>query len=274
VKSNTKDKEDDWGDETEMQKDQRSVDSQTTAIQVKGDTRYLVQKMGGGTLCDLTNRLREIEIQYHCSERLPDHIGLIKEVTTCSYVMVVYTSRLCEDVAFLPPKESKANIIACRAIVPDEEVSAWKQRKTVEAEVSMRGGEPKQSPINIGGVRLGGGKYFGKSGLRLKLPPNWLENNKAPDVEVIASSKGKADDNKVEIISEEKLKKLDIDPEVVEELKSELQKLAGDKGWKLEVVEIPGEDRTIRGVVDADDEDENESKDGEEGSEETYVEAL
>jgi protein OS-9 len=280
VKSNKKDKEDEWGNEIEVHKDQMPTDPPTTELQIKGDTRYLVQKMDGGTTCDLTGKPRRIEIQYHCNPQVSDVIGWIKEVTTCSYVMVIYTSRLCDDVAFLPPKERKANVIACAQIVPDDEVSSWKLRKTSEAEISMRGGEPKTSPISIGGIVLGGGKHFGKGGPKLQLPANWQGGTQGPAVDVIARSKGKAENNKVEVMSAEALQKLDLDPEVVEKLQNELQKMAGDKGWKLEIVEVPGEIREIRGVVDSDEDEEgegSESKDGDEndtGSEETYVEEL
>jgi protein OS-9 len=280
VKSNMKDKEDEWGYEIEAHKDQKSTDPPTTELQVKGDTRYLVQKMEGGTTCDLTGKPRRIEIQYHCNPQVTDVIGWIKEVTTCSYVMVIYTSRLCDDVAFLPPKESKANVIACAQIIPDDKVSSWKQRKTSEAEISMRGGEPKASPVNIGGVVLGGGKHFGPGGPKLPLPANWQAGTQGPAVDVIARSKGKVENNKVEVLSAEALQKLELDPEVVEQLRNELQKMAGDKGWKLEIVEVPGEVREIRGVVDADDKEEGEgskTKDGEDdekGSEETYVEEV
>lgn len=280
VKSNMKDKEDEWGNEVEVHKDQKSKDPPTTELQVKGDTRYLVQKMEGGTTCDLTGKPRRIEIQYHCNPQVSDIIGWIKEVTTCSYVMVVYTSRLCDDVAFLPPKESKANVIACAQIVSDDEVSHWKQQKTTEAEISMRGGEPNSSPVNIGGIVLGGGKYFGNGGQKLALPANWQGGTQDPAVDVIARSKGKVENNKVEVLSAEALQKLDLDPEVIEQLQNELQKMAGDKGWKLEIVEVPGEIREIRGVVDEDEGEEgdsSESKDGnedEKGSEETYAEEL
>lgn len=280
VKSNMKDKEDEWGNEIEVHKDQKSTDPPTTELQVKGDTRYLVQKMEGGTMCDLTGKPRRIEIQYYCNPAVSDVISWIKEVTTCSYVMVIFTSRLCDDVAFLPPKESKANVIACAQIIPDDEVSSWKQRKTSEAEISMKGGEPKPSSINIGGIVLGGGKHFGNGGPKLQLPANWQAGTQGPAVDVIARSKGKVEDNKVEALSAEALQELDLDPEFVEKLQNELQKMAGDKGWKLEIVEVPGEVREIRGVVDADDDEEgesSESKDGgedENGSEETYVEEL
>lgn len=280
VKSNMKDKEDEWGNEAEVHKEQKPTDPPTTELQVKGDTRYLVQKMEDGTTCDLTGKPRRVEIQYHCNPQVTDIIGWIKEVTTCSYVMIIYTSRLCDDVAFLPPKDSKANVIACAQIIPDEEVSRWKQHKTNEAEIIMRGGESKRSPINIGGVVLGGGKYFSSDGPRLQLPANWQGGTQGPAVDVIARSKGKLENNKVEALSAEALQKLDLDPEVVEKLQNELQKIAGDKGWKLEIVEVPGEIREIRGILDADDDEDAdgpENKDGDEeenGSQETYTEEL
>jgi protein OS-9 len=77
-------------------------------LQVKGDQRYLVQKLEGGTICDLTGRARTIEVQYHCVPGMQnDRIGWIKEVTICAYVMVVNTPRLCDDVAFLPPASNQ-----------------------------------------------------------------------------------------------------------------------------------------------------------------------
>lgn len=284
VKSHVKDKEDlDSSTEVSAQADQ-SRHPPTTELQVKGDTRYLVQKFDDGTTCDLTGKPRRTEVQFHCNENVNDVIGWIKEVTTCSYLMVVYTPRLCRDVAFLPLKESKANIIACQQVLPDTEIAKWKEHKTGEAELSMRGAETKPHPINVGGVVIGGGKYFGKGGPNLPLPVNWspgMSGQTTPDV--IARSRGKADNNKVEVLSDEALQKMDLDPEVVEQLKTELQKLAGERGWRLEIVDIPDETREIRGIVDGDEEEgEGEGKEGndgkeseeDEGSEETYKEEL
>jgi protein OS-9 len=279
VKSHTKDKDDDKERGVDVHNGQKHKNPPTTELQVKGDTRYLVQKMEGGTTCDLTGKPRRIEVQFHCNLNPVDVIGWIKEVTTCSYLMVVYTPRLCNDVAFLPPKESKANIIACQQVVPDNEISYWKELKTLEAESNMRGEEAKAEPVVVGGVVLGGGKYFGKGGPKLQLPANWQVGAQAPGAQhdVIARSKGKVENNKVEILSDEALQKLDLDPKVVEQLKSELQKMAGDRGWKIEIVDLPGEEREIRGSMDGDEEEEGEEKkdgNGNEGSEETYVEEL
>ncbi|KKA26180.1 hypothetical protein TD95_003753 [Thielaviopsis punctulata] len=109
-----------WLDE-EWQKGAEDVKSSTTDIQVKGDQRFLVHRLTGGTMCDLTNRERTIEIQYHCAPGAThDSIAWIKEVTTCAYLMVVNTPRLCKDAAFLPQKEDAANVIDCREILPAE----------------------------------------------------------------------------------------------------------------------------------------------------------
>ncbi|KAJ4403300.1 Protein OS-9, partial [Neurospora sp. IMI 360204] len=102
-----------------------------TELQAKDNQRYLVQRLDGGTICDLTGRPRTIEIQYHCNPALSgDRIGWIKEVTTCAYLMVIHTPRLCADVAFLPPKETKAHPITCRQVISsDEEALSFNQRR-------------------------------------------------------------------------------------------------------------------------------------------------
>ncbi|KAI1407342.1 glucosidase II beta subunit-like protein-domain-containing protein [Hypoxylon sp. FL1857] len=248
-----------------------------TELQVKGDQRYLVQKMGDGTICDLTGRERTIEIQYHCSPgSTQDRIGWIKEVTTCAYLMVVNTPRLCVDVAFQPPKEERANVISCRVIVSEAEQANWHAQKTLEAQAAMVGqtkGDVK-APITIGGVVVGGRQMLGqgedgKEAHKLSPPRNYRNPNIAPLIEVVAKGSSKEEGSKVDILTDDELAKLDLSPEMIEELKKELQKLAGDRGWKLEVVEMPGDPREIRGVVDTDEEEKREESDGEDGGEES-----
>ncbi|KAI0880172.1 glucosidase II beta subunit-like protein-domain-containing protein [Annulohypoxylon maeteangense] len=239
-----------------------------TELQIKGDQRYLVQKMGDGTICDLTGKERTIEIQYHCSPgSTQDRIGWIKEVSTCAYLMVVNTPRLCVDVAFQPPKEERANIISCRAIVPEAELPGWHAQKTLEAQAAMieQMRENIQGPITIGGIVVGGRQMLGdgedgKEAHKLAPPRNFRNPGIAPLVEVVAQGSSKEEGSKVNILTDEELEKLNLSPEMVEELKKELQKLAGDRGWKLEVVEMPGDPREIRGVVDTDENEEGEKK--------------
>ncbi|KAI0876138.1 glucosidase II beta subunit-like protein-domain-containing protein [Hypoxylon argillaceum] len=238
-----------------------------TDLQVKGDQRYLVQRMGDGTVCDLTGRERTIEIQYHCSpESTQDRIGWIKEVTTCSYLMMINTPRLCVDVAFQPPKEERANIISCRAIVSESAQADWHARKTLEAQAAMvgRAKEAAKSPIVIGGVVVGGRQMLGtgedgKEAPKLSPPRNFRGTNAGAGlhklVEIIASATSKDEGGEVNIMTEEQLQELELSPETIESLRKEIQKLAGDRGWQLKMVELPGNNRELVGIIDDDGEE-------------------
>ncbi|KJZ77126.1 Protein OS-9-like protein [Hirsutella minnesotensis 3608] len=256
-----------------------SSDSSSTPaeLQVKGDQRYLVQKLEGGTVCDLTGRERTVEVQYHCVPNIKsDRIGWIKEVTICAYVMVVNTPSLCNDVAFLPPEETKANPISCQLISDGDGAaiplleSAQSATKDVAAaaessEASAGKDKSEKSEITIGGVVIGARKVLstadeaGKPPVKLAPPRGfWAGQGIGDDglVEVIVRAASKEDGGKVEAPSAEELKNLDIDPEVLEEMKEKLAQMAGDAGWQLEIVEMNGgRFRELRGTVD----------DGEEG---------
>ncbi|KAI0535911.1 glucosidase II beta subunit-like protein-domain-containing protein [Xylaria digitata] len=234
-----------------------------TDLQVKGDQRYLVQRMGDGTVCDLTGRERTIEIQYHCSpESTQDRIGWIKEVTTCSYLMMVNTPRLCVDVAFQPPKEERANIISCRAIVSESGQAEWHARKTLEAQAAMvgRAKEAARSPIVIGGVVVGGRQMLGKGedgkeAPKLSPPRNFLGGSGGgleKLVEIVASATSKDEGGEVNIMTEEQLQELDISPEIIESLRKEIEKLAGDKGWQLKMIDLGNNNRELVGTIDDD----------------------
>lgn len=268
----TKSKGDEWGNEVDVHKGAKHGEPLKTELQVKGDTRYLVQRMEWGTTCDLTGKPRRVEVQFHCSPQASDRIGYIKEVTTCSYLMVVYTPRLCNDVAFMPPKENKANKIVCRVVVPEDDMADRLELKTLEMELDAANSRTEK-PINIGGIIVGGGHWVGKEGQRMPVPASFNKGSEVRENEVIARGKSKADGGQVEMITDADLHRMDLDPAMVEDLKKELQKMAKDKGWKIEIVDAPGEVREILGIVD-DDEDEDGDGDGEEGSQETFKEDL
>lgn len=243
--------------------DTKGVAPPNTELQVKGDQRYLVQRLDGGTLCDLTGRPRTIEIQYHCSPSASgDRIGWIKEVTTCTYVMVVQTPRLCADVAFLPPKETRAYPINCRQIVDSHEEAAWYHGRTLEAartaadanaaqarnaKEQMKGGKdaPPQHPftgVTIGGVVLGGKRVLGSQGdgkvVELALPRGFAAA-KLPLVEQLAATLKKGDGEKMAAMSVEELLEMGIDAESIEVLRKELKRI-GDDGWEIAVEVFPG----------------------------------
>ncbi|PBP16129.1 glucosidase II beta subunit-like protein [Diplocarpon rosae] len=259
-KAKRNDKED--GRDHAIEKSSR--ERQKTELQIRGDTRYLVQKMEDGTTCDLTGKPRRVEVQFHCNPHVTDRIGYIKEVTTCSYVMVVYTPRLCSDVAFQPPKETKANPMTCRIIVPEEDIADRTELKLLDSAPEKA---DKEKPINIGGVILGAGKWINKEGQRMPVPANFGEDSMQETVtEIIARAQSKAEGGKVEAVSDEDLRKLDLDPKMIENLKKEVANMAKEKGWKIEVVDAPGQIREILGIVDGDDGDPEDEED--EGSEE------
>ena len=254
-------REDEWGNEIEVRKGAKGSEPPKTELQVKGETKYLVQRMEGGTTCDLTGKPRRVEVQYHCNPHVADRIGYIKEVTTCSYQMVIYTPRLCTDAAFLPAKESRANEIVCRAMVPEDDFEDRMELKMLENELDAANAK-LEKPINIGGVILGAGKWVAKDGARMPIPTNFGQEELGRVVEIVARANSKAKGGQVEILSDADLRNLELEPATIDELKKEMQKQAKEKGWEIKIIEEPGEIRKLLGVVEDDEE--------EEGSEEVY----
>ncbi|KAF5365602.1 hypothetical protein D9758_003228 [Tetrapyrgos nigripes] len=81
-------------------------------------SRYLVQRWTDGTICDKTTKRREVEVQFHCSMAMSDTVLFIKEVKTCSYVLVINTPRLCGEPGFKSNRDvTEQAHIRCREIV-------------------------------------------------------------------------------------------------------------------------------------------------------------
>ncbi|KAH6638122.1 glucosidase II beta subunit-like protein-domain-containing protein [Boeremia exigua] len=244
-------------------------------LESKGSSRYMVQRLTDGTVCDLTHEPRKIDVQFHCNPQSADRIAMIKETSTCSYLMVIDTPRLCHDVAFLPPQKNLAHPITCQAVIPATDAEEWtaaalkaKARETerllalAESEDNANTnplrditdgleGSTKRGPV-IGGIEVGAKALVGSEG-------NVIEKSvvvgggKETYVGTVASSDGTQ-------MSKEEMKRLNIpDPKDVEKLKNNLRKLAGKKGWKLDLVDTP-RGREFRGIIEADDEDEKTSK--------------
>jgi len=106
--------------------------------------RYLVQRWGGGTYCDKTGYKRDIEIQFHCSMTTTDTIFLVQETSTCSYVMVIQTPRLCGEPGFKSEREThEESVIRCREVVENPPY------KKYMAEVSFPTGMPEVTPLQL-----------------------------------------------------------------------------------------------------------------------------
>lgn len=255
-------------------------------LEAKGEMRYLVQKLKGGTICDLTGKERKIEvqasacfqevtncrltsIQFHCQEGHPERISLIKETATCQYLMVISTPRLCNDVAFQPPKASKPHAIACTPVLPEASIPAYLADKEatddkIDANLDLfleedvvraylADGVPlPKAPIIIGDIEVGGhavvpkGKKIEKSVV--------VGGGKETLIATIAKSDGF-------LASESDMKRVGIRTHrEVEGVKKEVERVAGGKAWRLDVVETP-RGKELRGVIE-DDKDEEKTKEG------------
>lgn len=258
----------------------------------RGESRYLVQKLSGGTKCDLTGKERRIEIQFHCNPQSSDKISLIKETATCAYLMVIQTPRLCNDVAFLPPQKDAPHAIQCSPVLADDEVEDYKRKlkaiksslkdgKTWEANAEaaavMDGLDPPfDAPLQIVGDIIVGGHELVPEGTKLEKSAI-VGGGKETYVDTIASSDGR-------ILSVEEMKRLGFgDPKSVEKLKKDLEKIAQGQSWKLDVIDTP-RGREYRGIIGDEDEedgnkkakdgDEEQGQDGEGSREEYYKEDL
>ncbi|KAI8059329.1 hypothetical protein BC940DRAFT_338259 [Gongronella butleri] len=91
----------------------------STHLRQVGDKRLLVQRWRDGTLCDITQQPRTIDIQYQCDRQSKDFIATFEEVSTCHYLMTISTPRLCDDQLLSDKNEDDAHTIECNPIVPE-----------------------------------------------------------------------------------------------------------------------------------------------------------
>ncbi|KAL6239368.1 protein OS-9 [Aspergillus navahoensis] len=224
-------------------------------LQTRGGSRYLVQRLESGDQCDLTGKSRKIEVQFHCNPQSTDRIAWIKELYTCSYLMLIYTPRLCNDVAFLPPQQEEVHTIECREILTPEEVAGWQAMH--EYQLSQQLVESAESPEYqvIGGIEVGAQRLVGTEGRHIE--KGRVASVGEEKVDVVA----KRVNGEVQLLSAEELKKFDLDEAKIEELRKKLEDWAKGKDWTLEIV--TGNGAYLRGVVDTDEEYE-EAKEGEE----------
>lgn len=227
-------------------------------LQTRGGSRYLVQHLDSGDQCDLTGRDRKIEVQFHCNPQSTDRIAWIKELHTCSYLMLIYTPRLCNDVAFLPPEQEEVHTIECREIITPDEVPDWEAlHEYYLSQKLVESAETLEFPV-IGGIEVGAKRLVGTEGRQIE--KGRVASIGEEKVDVIA----KRVNGEVQFLSKEQLKKFDLDPEKVESFRKKLEEWAKGKDWTLEIVTGHGERSSLRGVIDTDDdEEEDERKDGE-----------
>ncbi|CRG92153.1 Protein OS-9 homolog [Talaromyces islandicus] len=237
-------REDDDEEEVSETTDQgkKRPKAEVAKLQTKGESRYLVQKLGGGTTCDLTGAERKIEVQFHCHPQSTDRIGWIKELTTCTYLMVIYTPRLCHDVAFQLPQPEDVHAIECREILEPDEVADFEAMKAHhESQRLVNSGS--EEFLTVGGIQVGAMKQVGSEG-------RVIEKGRVASIgEELVEVVAKRENGDLSQLSKEDLKKLELNVEKVESFQKQLDEIAKGKDWKLEMVEANGE-RMIRAVVD------------------------
>lgn len=184
--------------------------------------------------------------------------------------MIVYTSRLCHDVAFLPTQENHAHSISCQPIISESERPAWTLNQIEEEKLIQErllalendnplremtdgaDGVSKRRPI-IGGIEVGAQALVGSEGKIIEKSVI-AGGGKETYIDTVADSSGKQ-------MSVAEMKKLNInDPEHVEELKKNVKEYAGTRGWKLDLVDTPRGPQ-FRGVIEVEEgEEEGEVK--------------
>lgn len=256
-----------------------SPKQQTGELQTKAETSYLVQRLSEGTACDLTGKPRKIEVQFHCHPQSTDRIGWIKETATCAYMMVIYTPRLCNDVAFLPPKATHVHRITCQEVLRPNQVAEWEARKSEEATRKMIGqGEADKPRVMVGNIEVGGQKLVGGEGKKIERGRVVLTAEERAEIVIMQK------DGQIQGLTKAELEKLDLNPEAIATFQKELQKLAGKKDWKIERIDEPNGQVQLRGIVGSNEgkkltrkgktEDPPTDENGDEGSEEEYKEEI
>lgn len=179
--------------------------------------------------------------------------------------MVISTPRLCNDIAFQPPKASKPHAIACTPVLPQASIPAYladKEATDIQIEANLdifleeeirahlADGVPlPKVPIVIGDIEVGGhaivppGKKIEKSVV--------VGGGKETLIATIAKSDGY-------LASDADMKRVGIRTHrEVEAVKKEVERVAGGKPWRLDVVETP-RGKELRGVIEDDNEEKEE----------------
>lgn len=234
----------------------KSAKASAAELQTKGESRYLVQRLSGGTVCDLTGAERKIEVQFHCHPQSTDRIGWIKELTTCSYLMVIYTPRLCHDVAFQLPQFEETHSIQCREILAPDEIANFDAMKAHHDRQKLINADIEEAQF-VGGIEVGAKKEVGSEGKVIE--KGRMARIGEETVQVIA----KRENGELVQLSNKDLKKFNLNPKEVEGFANQLDEKAKGDDWRLEMVESNGETSYRAIISSSGDEDGDDHADGE-----------
>jgi protein OS-9 len=251
-------------DEEQSRSGEKDDEVVSKDVAIQGTTKYLVHYMRGGTLCDLTLRDRKAEVQYHCDEASSiDYIDKVIEVATCSYVVVVKTPRLCGDLDFRPvrpgSRDKDINLLECAPIgAHSSSLDVHSSNPLLSDDTSLppsfsmhRHGEQNDDAQQSGADEMIG-DILPAGSVLLKDP----DTGEPVDISfvmqsqktyVLASSTGSSGvgpngekitvQEKLEVVSQDELRKMDIDPSYVASMRHKLEQYAGGDPWRLEMVE-------------------------------------
>ncbi|XP_067932110.1 protein OS-9-like [Watersipora subatra] len=90
--------------------------------------RYHTQSYVNGTICDLTNQPRKAEVRFSCVEGEVDRIGAVVELKPCSYIIFVYTSKICHHPYLQSLSQSATFPIECQPIVSQDAYNDYLKR--------------------------------------------------------------------------------------------------------------------------------------------------
>ena len=172
--------------------------------------------------------------------------------------MVIDTPRLCNDVAFLPPQQTKPHAIACTPVLPEASIPAYlaakesadadadaeDDRLTQELIDAVNLLETGQIPRNfnpdiVGDIEIGAHKFIPKD---KKLEKGQIVGGEK-FLATIARKSGW-------VASEKELQKFGIKgAKHIDDLKAEVERAAEGRDWRLDVVETRG-GRELRGVIE------------------------
>lgn len=119
------------------------------------DSKSLVVEYDGGTYCPLIGAQRKTEVQFQCSPATNDRIGFVKEISTCQYLIVVQTPRLCSDLAFAADDPEPVHMIRCRPISDEPEVPAIDDSSQAAASALPAAQEGQEEAANGQAARQG-----------------------------------------------------------------------------------------------------------------------
>ncbi|CAI8587347.1 unnamed protein product [Vicia faba] len=96
--------------------------------------RYHAHQYTNGTICDLTNKPRETEVRFVCSEPRA-MISSITEISTCKYALTIHVAMLCKHPLF-QEERPVWHTIDCNALPKDYKVSKVREEDE-DAEIVM-----------------------------------------------------------------------------------------------------------------------------------------